>query len=190
MVGKSAFKPRTSTWFGVPIIKYPTDLLVYQQIIFENKPDLIIETGAFMGGSGLFLAHMCDLVGHGEVLSVDISARERPKHPRLEFFIGRSTAHDTMEHVSSRVEGKTVMVCLDSDHRSAHVKRELVRYSKFVTPRQYLIVEDTFYGGLGDAPGPRIATEWFLDRTDKFEVVPKENLFYLSLNPGGYLRRK
>jgi cephalosporin hydroxylase len=177
-----------STWFGVPIIKYPTDLLIYQQILVENKPDLIIETGTFYGGSALYLAHICDLLNHGEVLTIDRAWRDRLPHKRITYWTGRSTSTETMNEVQRRAHGKTVMVILDSNHASGHVKRELVRYGKLVTPGQYMIVEDTFMGK-HENPGPMVAVDWFMSRAKDFTTVPRENLFGLSLNPKGYLRK-
>src|SRR5207237_5612429 len=73
-------------WMGVPCLKCPLDLWAYQEIVFETKPDLIIETGSYKGGSALFLAHLFDLMGNGHVVSIDIEHRERPQHPRITYF--------------------------------------------------------------------------------------------------------
>jgi len=42
---------------------------IYQEIMFEVKPDLIMETGTYRGGSALFFAHLCDLPGGAGGLS-------------------------------------------------------------------------------------------------------------------------
>lgn len=184
------------TWLGTYIVKYPNDLFLYQQIIFENKPDVIVETGAYMGGSALFFATMCDLVGHGQVVSVDIKDRpNRPRHPRLTYVIGRSTSDEVLKQVHAIVDGKTCMAVLDSDHQANHVKRELTRYGRdMVTPGQYCIVEDTMLDshdiGWKHDVGPAEAVKWFMARDNHFEIVPLENNFLLSMCPGGFLRRK
>src|SRR5580765_6266025 len=80
-----------TTWMGVPAMKYPGDAWTYQEIIFDTKPDLIIETGTNRGGSALFLAHMFDLVGKGRVMTIDIESRSGlPVHPRITYLTGSS----------------------------------------------------------------------------------------------------
>ncbi len=184
-------------WLGVKIVKYPTDLFIYQMLIYENKPDVIIETGSYRGGGALFFASICDLVGYGEVLSIDKRDIPRPKHERITYIIGRTTAVDTLEKVARMVEGKTCMVVLDSDHRCNQVKRELLYYSKFVSVGQYIIAEDTFlsdpdfgwkYAKTGDA-GPKGAVEWFLKRHKNFIAEPLEDWYLISMCPGGFLKR-
>ncbi len=177
-------------WMGHLIVKYPTDLFLYQLIIAGTRPEVIIETGTYMGGSALFLASMCDKRGAGEVISIDIKARLRPQHPRVTYLVGRSTAIDTLAKVKELVAGRTCMVVLDSDHHRGHVKRELMHYSRFVTKGHYLIVEDTFQPWLQAFAGPHEAALWFLARHKEFERVPIEDRHLgLSLNVGGYLRR-
>ena len=101
---RHAFRTKNgSTWLGVPIIKYPQDLLIYQQILMENRPDLIIETGTFMGGSALYLASICDLLNHGQVLTIDKVWRERRPHPRITYWTGRSTSTETMNEVKKAI---------------------------------------------------------------------------------------
>ena len=186
---------RRKTWLGTHIVKYPTDLFIYQMLIYKHRPDIIIETGAYWGGSALFFSSMCDLVGHGEVISVDIRARtDRPQHPRLTYIIGRSTGYDTLLKLDEKVAGRTGMVFLDSDHRAFHVKRELARYQKYVGLGQYLVVEDTTIDGhdLGFEGyiGPKEAVDWFLARVKNFKHVPDaDRVLGLSQNAEGYLQR-
>ncbi len=79
-------------WLGVEVLKYPTDLLAYQEIIHEIRPDLIIETGTHQGGSALFFASILDLIGRGQVISIDVATRNtRPPHPRITYLVGSST---------------------------------------------------------------------------------------------------
>ena len=61
-----------ATWLGAQALKNPLDLWVYQEIMFETRPELVIETGTYRGGSAFFLASICDLLGAGEVVSIDI----------------------------------------------------------------------------------------------------------------------
>ena len=103
-------------WMGHLAQKCPTDLWTYQEIIVETRPDLIIETGSCLGGSGLFLATICDLVGNGEVVSIDIAARDDfPTHPRLRFVTGSSADPAIVAPIMARITpGMRVMVILDS----------------------------------------------------------------------------
>ena len=177
-------------WMGIPVVKYPSDILIYQELIFKNKPDFIIETGTSMGGSALFFAHVFDIIGKGQVITIDIKDFNPPKHPRITHLIGRSTSTDILNKVREMTNGKTVMVSLDSDHTRRHVKRELSFYSRLVTRGQYLVVEDSNYSEIGAHDGPDEAVKWFLEKTNKFKVEPLENKWIYSCNPGGWLRKR
>ena len=183
-------------WLGVEALKCPLDLWSYQEILFELRPDLVIETGTHRGGSALFLASVLDLVGSGEVISIDITERpDRPSHRRITYLPGSSTAPATVQEVRERASraGK-VMVILDSDHRAAHVREELRLYSPLVSPGQYLVVEDTNVNGHPvlpeHGPGPMEAVREFLGGNPDFVADPSRERFLISFNPGGYLRRR
>jgi cephalosporin hydroxylase len=184
-----------TSWLGVPCKKYPTDLWVYQEIIFANKPDVIIETGTLCGGSALYLASMLDLIGHGHVISIDLEFREgRPRHDRITYITGSSTSSSVISQLEPFLRGSSKrMVILDSDHSKAHVEEELRIYSRFVTPGQYLIVEDSSINGhpvyAKFGPGPFEAIMSFLKTTDDFVVDGTREKFFLSANHSGNLRR-
>lgn len=186
---------RTS-WLGVPTQKCPLDLWIYQEILQELRPDLIIETGTASGGSALYLASICDLLGKGRILSIDIDARpERPQHARVRYLHGSSVAPEIIDEVRSEMAGaRCVLVILDSDHAQAHVERELQLYAPLVTPGSWLIVEDTNVNGRPVAahhgPGPAEALEAFLARTNEFEVDVEREKFFMTFNPKGFLRRR
>lgn len=182
-------------WLGIPTLKCPLDLWIYQEIIFEVKPNVIIECGTASGGSALFLASICDLVDNGRVISIDIEGREgRPKHKRIKYLLGSSTSKEIVGKVSNLIKGgDKVMVILDSDHHKEHVLNELRIYSKFVTKGNYLIVEDTNLNGHpvnpNFGPGPMEAVEDFLKENKDFIVDRKREKFYLTFNQKGYLRK-
>jgi len=186
---------KNTFWLGIPAQKCPLDLWIYQEIIFETKPGIIIETGTANGGSALFLATICDLSGKGEVITIDIESREnKPEHPRIKYFLGSSTSKAIVEGVQSFVRGKDgIMVILDSDHNREHVLKELEIYSKFVTRGGYLIVEDTNLNGYpvepDFGPGPMEAVEEFLGTNKDFMIDKSREKFYLTFNPNGYLKR-
>ena len=182
-------------WFGVPVFKCPLDLWIYQEIMFEIKPDVIIECGTADGGSALFLASICDLINNGNVITMDIEDKGiKPKHKRIKYLLGSSTSKEIVEKVRSLVKnGDKVMVILDSDHHKEHVLNELKIYSKFVTKRSYLIVEDTNINGHPVVPsfglGPMEAVEEFLKENKNFAVDKSKEKFYITFNPKGYLQK-
>ncbi len=181
-------------WQGVPLYKYPADLWVYQEILWETRPDLIIETGTYAGGSALFLANMFDLLGDGRVVSIDVQYRPgRPVHPRISYMLGGSTDAQTIATVQASLAPR-VMVILDSDHSQAHVARELELYAPLVTPGCYLVVEDTNVNGRPvlpeHGPGPAEAVACFLLDHPEFETDLSREKFFVTANPGGYLKRK
>ena len=181
-------------WLGVRTLKCPLDLWIYQEIIFDVKPDVIIESGTAYGGSALFLASICDLVNNGEVITIDIAKNLRPSHPRIKQLLGSSTSEETVRTVGSLINGKgAVLVILDSDHHKEHVLDELRTYSTLVTKGSYLIVEDTNINGHPVVPefgpGPMEAVEEFLKENDDFVVDNTREKLLLTMNPRGYLRK-
>ena len=186
---------KDTRWLGARALKTPLDLWIYQELLVALAPALIIETGTAEGGSALFLASICELLGRGKIVTVDTETREQPRHPRITYLTGSSTAAETLATVAERAQGKSpVMVVLDSDHSRDHVLAELRSYADFVTPGSYLVVEDTnlhdhpVVPGFG--PGPMEAVEEFLRERDDFEPDPSAEKFLLTFNPRGYLRRK
>jgi cephalosporin hydroxylase len=183
-------------WLGVPTQKCPLDLWIYQEILYEQRPDLIIETGTAHGGSALYMACVCDQLGRGEIVTVDIyPIHGRPAHDRITYLTGSSTAHEVVAEVERLAEGRErVLVILDSDHARDHVLEELRTYGSVVSPDSYLVVEDTNVNGhpvfLEHGPGPMEAVEEFLAETDDFELDLARERFFLTFNPRGFLRKK
>jgi cephalosporin hydroxylase len=182
------------SWMGYRALKCPLDAWVYQEIIFETKPDVIVETGTFEGGSALYMGHLCELIGHGRVISIDLAKRENlPTHARVQFWVGSSTAPEILARLTSDIAGKKVMVILDSDHAFKHVKEELRLYSPLVSQHCYLIVEDTNVNGhptnQEHGPGPMEAVEDFMQGNTQFIVDRGRERFMMTLNPGGYLQK-
>ena len=183
-------------WLGTPIWKNPMDLLIFQEIIAEVVPDVLIETGTMEGGSALYFATVMDELGKGRVISIDIVRKPTfPKHARIEYFTGSSTAPETHAELRKRIRpGERVMVTLDSDHKRDHVLQECRQYATYVTPGSYMIVEDTNLNGHPVAshygPGPWEALELFLKENSNFTVDRAREKFVLTSNPGGFLRRR
>ena len=183
-------------WLGVPTQKCPLDLWVYQEILFEQQPDLIVETGTAHGGSALYMACVCDQLGRGEIVTVDIfPIGDRPRHDRVTYVTGSSTAPEVTAEVERLAESRErVLVILDSDHARDHVIEELRIYGRLVTPGGYIIVEDTNVNGhpvfREHGPGPMEALELFTTETDEFEIDATREKFFLTFNPRGFLRKR
>ena len=183
------------TWMGHEMQKYPTDLFMYQEILYECRPDLIIECGTWKGGSALYMAHLCDILQHGQILSIDINQwMGRPLHQRISYYAGSSVAEKTVEDVKNFATGfRKVMVILDSDHTRDHVLKELDAYSELVVRGQYLIVEDTNIHNhpvrSDFPPGPFEAIQKWIPKHEEFIIDKSCERFLLTHNPSGYLRR-
>ncbi len=183
-------------WLGIPVMKVPFDLWIYQEIIHELRPDLIVESGTWNGASALYMAHICDLVGNGRVITIDNSpgASPRPAHPRIEYLLGSSTDAAVFAKVSqSAGSGEKVMVILDADHHMPHVLEEMRLYGTLVTKGCYLIVEDTNHNGHPVqptfGPGPMEAVVQFLEENRSFEIDESREKFFMTFNPNGYLKK-
>jgi cephalosporin hydroxylase len=181
-------------WLGTQALKNPLDLWIYQEIVVETRPALIVETGTYRGGSALYLASLCDLVGTGEVVSIDVESLrgDYPEHRRITYLGGRSsTDAGVVEEVRDRSAGKSVLVILDSDHSQAHVEAELAAYAPMVPVGCYIIVEDSNIGRIRKdlMPGPLEAIGTFLAGTDEFEIDRSREKFLITFNPSGYLKR-
>ncbi len=190
--------PRTwkDTWYrGIRTYKCPTDMWIYQELVNDLRPSLVIETGTFRGGSALFLADRLETLGHGQVITIDVDVQpDRPEHPRLTYLTGSSVGEDVLATIRARLPGEGhVLVILDADHSRDHVAAELAAYAPLVTIGSYLVVEDTNVNGHPTAPdhgpGPWEATQEFLAGDPGFEIDPRCERYYLTQNPQGYLRK-
>jgi cephalosporin hydroxylase len=182
------------SWFGYRTLKCPLDLWVYQELLARTRPDVVVEAGTRHGGSALYLAGILDLIGHGEVVTIDIvELPDRPVHRRIAYLAGSSTDPAIVSEVARRVAGRRAMVILDSDHHADHVYAEMLAYAPLVHRNDYMIVEDGNVNGHpahpGFGPGPMEAVERFLAETDEFEIDRSAERFMMTLNPKGYLKR-
>ncbi len=182
-------------WFGVRVGKCPFDLWTYHEMLFEIRPDVIIECGTGRGGSALFLAHQCDLIGNGRIITVDVvDLPDRPQHERITYLRGSSVDDETLRQVRHLLKDTDkVLVILDSDHSKQHVLNELKCYCDLVPVGSYIVVEDSIIGGHPvkpkRKPGPMEAVFEFLETTSDFIVDKGREKFLLTFNPNGYLKR-
>lgn len=203
------------TWLGRPIIQYPQDMIALQEIIWDVKPDMIIETGIAHGGSLIFSASMltlleaCGEIEDGKVLGIDIDIREHNKkaiedHPmskKITMFQGSSTDEEMIARVHAFAKkGKKIMVILDSNHTHEHVLAELRAYAHLTSVGSYCtifdtIIEDLPKGSFPDRPwdkgdNAKTAVWEYLKECDDF-VIDKdiENKILITVAPDGYLKR-
>lgn len=191
------------TWLGRPIIQLPEDLLRLQEVIFNVKPDYIIETGVAHGGGLIFYASLCQCMAKGKVIGIDIEIRPQNRKaieehilsPLITLVEGDSTHSDTIKQVESEVShNDKVLVCLDSCHSRSHVLAELRAYSKLVSKGSYIVAMDGIMKHLVGAPrshsdwdvnNPCAAVDDFLKENSNFVLVEPE----FSFNEGNITSR-
>jgi cephalosporin hydroxylase len=195
-------------WMGRPIIQYPQDMIAMQEILWDVRPDLIVETGIAHGGSLVYYASLCELMGHGEVLGIDIDIRPHNReaieaHPmfkRIRLLQGSSTDPAIVAQVHAMAAGKRVLVVLDSNHTHDHVLAELQAYAPLVSVGSYCVVFDTVVEDLppglySDRPwdvgnNPKTAVHEYLRQDGRFEIDRDiEAKIQITVAPDGYLRR-
>lgn len=197
------------TWMGRPIIQFPQDMIAMQEIIWEIKPDLIIETGIAHGGSLIYYASLLELIGKGEVLGIDVDIREHNRreienhqmYKRIHMIEGSSISAEVVDQVKTHVTGKQiVLVSLDSNHTHDHVLRELELYAPFVSLNSYLVTFDTIVEYLPEnyvegkpwsiGNNPKTAVDEFLKKNNNFiKDTAIDNKLLISVAPEGYLKR-
>lgn len=192
-------------WFeNVPIEKNPLDLWMMQQIIYETRPDFVIETGTFKGGSALYWAYTLNGMGleNSRVFTSDIqdltgTAATNPLWKKyVKFYKASSTSPEVVNDIARRVKGHKVLVTLDSLHTAEHVLAEMRAYAPMVNSGSYLVVEDTHMDGVPTdphfGPGPLAAVMQFMKEGGSKDFVQdfSREAFIMTFNPGGWLKRK
>ncbi len=186
-----------STYFGIQTWQNPLDVWIEQEILWEVRPDLIIEIGCHRGGHLLALAHLCDALGAGRLIGVDVSLAEIDTLVRAHFkriALVEGDAAKVVNTVKAFIGvGERVLVIEDSAHTFDHTLAVCEAYGPLVTPGSYLIVQDTIcWHGLdeGPNPGPWEAAEDFLATHPEFEADRSREDFGITWHPRGYLRRR
>lgn len=202
------------SWLGRPIIQYPQDMIAMQEIIWDVKPDLIIETGIAHGGSLIFSAAILELVAactgsEGQVLGIDIDIRPHnrkaieahPMYKRISMIQGSSIAPEIVAQALERAEGKErILVCLDSNHTHDHVLAELEAYAPLTSVDSYCVVMDTLIEDMpedsfldrpwGKGNNPKTAAREWLGNHPEFEIDNAiQNKLLITVAPDGYLKR-
>lgn len=182
-------------FLGLPMRQIPTDNWLMSELMWEVKPDYIVEAGTLYGGSAIYYAAMLEFINpDGKVLTVDINEdqihAEAKANPlwdkRVKFYMGSSIAPEIHEQLKAEIgEGKKVFVTLDTLHAPKHVTAELEMYSQLVSSGSYMILQDTYYEKL-----PEVLDE-FLEKHPDWERVEKlDDRFIFTKYRGGFLRKK
>jgi cephalosporin hydroxylase len=196
------------SWMGRPIIQFPQDMIAMQEIIWAQRPDYIIETGIAHGGSIIYYASLFELIGHGEVIGVDIDIRQHNReaieaHPmskRISMIQGSSIDAALVAGIREKVAGKKVLVVLDSNHTHEHVLEELRLYAPLVSEGSYCVVMDTVVEDMpedafpdrpwGKGDNPKTAVWAYLKENRDFAIDASiHSKLLITVAPDGYLRR-
>jgi cephalosporin hydroxylase len=185
---------QNTQFLGVTVWKNPMDLWLYQELIHELRPDVIIEAGTKFGGSAYYFARLFDLIGHGRVITIDTEPQPgRPDHERITYLTGSSSDPAIAASVDELVGDGKPLIVLDSSHRRDHVLDELRLWSPRVPVGWPIVVEDTHADGhpvtTRFGRGPWDAVERFLAENDAFAVDESMHKFFFTFNPRGYLKR-
>ena len=203
------------SWLGRPVIQLPEDMLRVQEVIYDIKPDVIVETGVAHGGSLIYYASLCTAIGKGRVIGIDIEIRPHNRaaiedhrlSPMITLVEGSSIAPEVVQEVEDQIgTAETVLVLLDSNHLKDHVRTELEAYSSLVSPGSYIVACDGIMQQVVGAPrtnedwawnNPLSAISEFLEDHEEFECVEPSWPFNegtvrdrVTYWPKAFLRRK
>lgn len=195
-------------WLGVPVLQWPTDLILMQELIAKLRPNCIVETGLYLGGTAVFYASILQLLGiPGRVISIDIQihpdARKNIDNSayrnRIHLIEGDSKSDAVHQEVRRLLDGeKNVLVCLDSDHTYAHTLGELRAFCGYVPAGGYMVLFDTVCRELADTPNgdpswthdsPMTALEEFLAENRNFQSDPAWEKYLVTFAPKGFLQK-
>jgi cephalosporin hydroxylase/glycosyltransferase involved in cell wall biosynthesis len=185
-----------ATWLGHPVNRYPADLHMYQELLAEIRPDVVVAAAddPGLGGRALFLASVCEQLGHGRVVAVgNLDHPERPRHSRLTHVVGAPEAPAVAEKVTALAPAQPSALVLLGMSEISRIVAAFERYAPMVPAGSYVVVENTVVKGRpvdsGSAPGPYEAVDAILARHGDFVADPAAERYTLTFNRGGYLRR-
>ncbi|MBI3934336.1 MAG: class I SAM-dependent methyltransferase [Acidobacteria bacterium] len=195
-------------WLGVPVLQWPTDLILMQELVAEIRPKVIVETGLYLGGTAIYYASLLQLLGiEGQVISIDIQIQPEarsnidgsPYRDRIRIIEGDSKSDAVQEQLRQLLgDESNVLVCLDSDHSYAHTLGELRTFSRYIPVGSYLVLFDTICEDLADTPNgdpawqqdsPMAALRQFLAENHGFSSDPRFGKYLVSFAPQGFLKR-
>jgi len=202
------------SWLGRPVIQLPDDMIRIQELIYELKPDVIVEIGVAHGGSLIFYASLMEAIGKGRIIGVDLEIRRHNREAieqhrmfhRIQLIEGDSISLDTFNLVKSKInERERVLVLLDGNHSYKHVTEELVLYSSLVSLDSYILAMDGIQRDLVGAPRSQPDWSWnnsanaaedFVDKNPAFKIINPQPVFNegnivesVTYWPSAYLKR-
>lgn len=204
------------SWMGRPIIQLPDDLIRLQEVIYQVKPNIIIETGIAHGGGLIFYSSLlANIVKKFKVIGIDVDIRRHnrkaiTKHPlykHITMLEGSSIDKEIIIKLKKLVSNKDkILVILDSNHSTDHVLEELKIYSKFVSKNSYIIACDGIQKYMLNAArskndwntnNPITAIKKFLKVSKNFKVNKSNFIFneskikknLVTYWPNAYLKR-
>jgi len=200
---------RQVSWLGVPVLQWPTDLLLLQELMTKLRPRCVLETGLYEGGTAIFYASIQRLLGiEGRVISVDIHVSPEARknlessafRDQITVIEGDSKSESVHRQIESLLRGEpNVLVCLDSDHSYAHTLEELRLFSRYVPVGGYLVLFDTICEDLADTPNgdpawaqdsPMAALRQFLAEAPNYVSDASWEKFLVTFAPQGFLLRQ
>jgi cephalosporin hydroxylase len=181
-------------WLGESLPSSPADLVAYQDVVAQTRPDWVVVIGPRSGNRAFFFATICDLLGHGRVVAVDAEPSiAAVDHPRIEVVEGDPTSADTVGRVDEIVAGGTALVVLATSATAVRTRELFVAYEHLVPAGSYVIVENTVVNGHpvwpGFGPGPLEGTHGILAMNPDFVADPDLERYAPTFNPGGFLKR-
>lgn len=177
------------SWMGRPIIQLPEDMIRLQEVIWNLKPDVLIETGIAHGGSLIFYASLFEAMHKGRVIGIDIDIRahnrqaieEHPMKKRIELIEGSSTAPEIIDQVGALIKpGENVLVVLDSNHTKDHVLKELRAYGPLVTVGSYIVATDGVMEQVKGGPRTDGDWDWNNPKAAAHDFVAEDSRFVID----------
>jgi len=186
-------------FLGVGLMKCPTDIWMYQELIAAHRPVVIIETGTYQGASALWFAFIQQMLGmKSHVITVDFEDHRRCAHPGITFLGGDSTDPVLVAAIAAELpDDGPRLISLDADHSAEHVRKELELYAPLCRVDDWLIVEDTNvawgdepeHGFKGDRGARGGIEDYFRAHPGEFVQDVLCERWLISMHPGGWLRR-
>ena len=199
-------------WFGIPIIQFPNDIIVMQELIYKIKPKYIIECGVAHGGMLVFYASILNLLNikKHKVIGIDIKIRPINKrriiksgfYKNIDLFEASSTDEKLFNKLKKKynLKNERKIVVLDSNHTKEHVFNELNFYSKFLKKGDYIVVMDTIIElinpkfnnqkGFKKGNSPYNAVNLFMEKNKDFIIDDYyENKSFLTNIRNGFLKK-
>lgn len=183
------------TYKGIKAIRCPFDYLIYQMIIWEVKPDLIIEIGTNIGGGALYIADLLDGIGNGVIHTIDILDQVHPivkEHKRIKFFTSGWKDYD----IELTRGFEKILIIEDASHTYEDTSGILNKFHDIVSKDSYFIIEDGIINEIGLEKeyhgGPLKAIREFIPKNQNYIVDKKWcNMFgeNATFNVNGYLKK-